>query len=100
MNYAILPREIAPVLHAARAPGAGDHCRGAVDADVNVGGDKTGILGVGILDRRDQRTAVPEFSSRSRPDEVVIVDALEETGIVQGHGVSRLFLQGHEFYRL
>src|ERR1700757_3485241 len=68
MDHTILPREIATVLDASGAPGAGHYRRRAVDADVNVGGNKAGVLGVGILYRSDQRCAVPAFSGRSRVD--------------------------------
>src|SRR5258708_25929469 len=62
MDDAILPREIAAVLDATRAPGACDHGGGAVDTNVNLRRNKAGILGGGILNACNQGAPVQDFS--------------------------------------
>src|SRR6267378_5711838 len=88
MNHAILPREITPISLSSRAPGAGNHGGGTIDADVNVRSDETGVFGFGILDAGNQSAPIHDFAGWRSSNIVVVVDALKEAGIVQGHGVS------------
>src|SRR5260221_3042848 len=99
MNHAILPGKIAAILHASSAPSAGDDGRGAKHTNVNICGDKVGVLDSGRLDRADQLAAAQNLSTGSGADVVIAVNTLKEAGIVQGQRVSCLFFKNDNFLR-